>query len=181
MISQAPLIETDRLILRNWQKEDLARWYDVLQQEGVTRFLGGTSGTMEDVWRRIAAGVGSWSLMGFGRWAVTMKESNQLVGDVGLFNSWRALEPKIGEEPEIGWVFSPEVQGCGIASEAALAVLGWAEASLAPTRIWAIVSPENEASLRLASRLGFEPIGETLYHDEPTVVLERPAWAGCCE
>lgn len=177
MISQAPLIETDRLILRSWHKEDLPRWYDVLQQEGVTRFLGGTSGTMEDVWRRIAAGVGSWSLMGFGRWAVTNKESNQLVGDVGLFNSWRALEPKFGEEPEIGWVFSPEVQGLGIASEAAVAVLGWAEASIASTSIWAVVSPENEASLRLASRLGFEPVGETLYHDEPTVVLERPSWA----
>lgn len=176
MISYAPLIETDRLVLRSWRKEDLPRWYDILQQENVTRFLGGTSGTMEDVWRRIAAGVGSWSLMGFGRWAVTMKESNHLVGDVGLFNAWRALEPNFREEPEIGWVFSPEVQGRGIASEAALAVLGWAEANLTPTRIWAIVSPENGASLRLGSRLGFEPVGETLYHNETTVVLERPAW-----
>lgn len=64
---------------------------------------------MEEVWRRIAAGVGPWLLIGFGRWAITLKESNQLVGDVGLFNSWRELEPKFGEEPEIGWVFSPEV------------------------------------------------------------------------
>ena len=36
--------------------------------------------------------------------------------------------------------------------------------------------PANEPSLRLAAKLGFQTIGETLYHDEPTIVLKRPAW-----
>ncbi len=177
MFGEAPVIETDRLVLRGWRKDDLLPWYGILQEEGVTRFLGGTSGTKEDVWRRIAAGAGSWSLVGFGRWAVTMKETDQLVGDVGLFNAWRDLEPQFGEKPEMGWVFKPEVQGRGIAIEATVAVLQWAEANLQPTTIWAIIAPENEASMRLASRLGFNPVGKTLYHDEATVVLNRPPWA----
>lgn len=131
---------------------------------------------MEDVWRRMAAGVGSWPLLGFGRWAVTLKETNQLVGDVGLFNAWRAIEPQFGEDPEMGWVFAPEVQGRGIAFEATIAVLDWAEANLGPTAIWAIAHPENAASLALGSKLGFKAMGETLYHGDPTVILKRPAW-----
>jgi hypothetical protein len=31
--------------------------------------------------------------------------------------------------------------------------------------------------LRLADKLGFERVGDTTYHDDPTIVLKRPAWA----
>jgi RimJ/RimL family protein N-acetyltransferase len=55
-------------------------------------------------------------------------------------------------------------------------VIDWAEANLQPTPIWAIITPENEPSFRLAERLGFERVSETLYHDDPTVILRRPSW-----
>ena len=42
--------------------------------------------------------------------------------------------------------------------------------------IWAIIAPKNEPSLRLAEKLGFELHSETIYHDDTTVVLKRPAW-----
>ena len=32
------------------------------------------------------------------------------------------------------------------------------------TPIWAIIAPENEPSLKLAAKLGFERLNETLYH-----------------
>ena len=95
---------------------------------------------------------------------------------LSLFNAWRALEPVFGEEPEMGWIFSHEVHGQGMAGEACRAVLQWAEANLDPTPIWAIIAPENEPSLRLAAKLGFEHVGDTLYNSEPTIVLQRPAW-----
>jgi RimJ/RimL family protein N-acetyltransferase len=176
VIAEAPRIETDRLVLRAWRKDDFSPWHDILHEDEVARFLGGTGGTKEDVWRRLAGAVGSWPLLGFGGWAVTLKGTGELVGTVGLFNAWRALEPAFGEEPEMGWIFKPAVQGLGLASEATRAVLGWAQANLEPTPVWAIIHPENEASMRLAARLGFEPVGEVLYEDEPTLVLKRPAW-----
>ena len=101
----------------------------------------------------------------------------KLVGMLSLFNAWRAMEPEFGEEPEMGWIFAHEVHGQGMAGEACRAVIDWAEANLDPTPIWAIIAPANDPSLKLAAKLGFERVGDTLYHDDPTVVLKRPAWA----
>jgi RimJ/RimL family protein N-acetyltransferase len=130
----------------------------------------------EDCWRRILAGAGGWQFNGFGTWAVETRNESRLIGSAGLFTAWRALEPEFGEAPEMGWMFAAETHGKGMASEACRAILDWAESSLDPTPIWAIISPGNEPSFRLAERLGFERLSETTYQDEPTVVLRRPAW-----
>jgi RimJ/RimL family protein N-acetyltransferase len=171
----APTLETERLILRHYRKEDFRPHHAILSDREVMRHFSGPTISAEDCWRRMAAGVGSWSLLGFGGWAVTSRSDERLIGTVGLFNAWRALEPEIGEQPEMGWIFSTEVHGRGIAGEACRAVLDWADANLEPTPIWAIIAPSNEPSFRLAERLGFERVGETLYDDEPTAVLKRPA------
>ncbi len=130
----------------------------------------------EECWRRLAASVGMWDLVGFGGWAVVRKSDDKIVGMVGLFNAWRELEPEFGEQPEMGWIFAQEVHGQGMAGEACQAVLEWAESNLDSTPIWAIIAPENEPSLRLAAKLGFERVGDTLYNNDPTVILRRPVW-----
>jgi RimJ/RimL family protein N-acetyltransferase len=172
--SSAPTIETERLILRQYRKDDFAAHYAIVSDGDVMRHFSGPTISREDCWRRIAASVGSWTLLGFGAWAVTRKIDGKLVGTTSLFNAWRALEPEFGEEPEMGWIFATEVHGQGIAGEACRAVLDWADANLQPTPVWAIIAPSNEPSLRLAARLGFEPVHETDYHAEPTRVLRRP-------
>lgn len=139
------------------------------------RFVGGKGISEEDCWRRLAASVGMWDLLGFGGWAVVRKADDKIVGTVSLFNAWRALEPEFGEVPEMGWIFAREVHGQGIAGEACRAVLNWADANLQPTPIWAIIDPENGPSLALAERLGFQRVADSLYHGEPTVVLQRPS------
>jgi len=173
---EAPRIETERLVLRPWRKDDFRPYFEILQQPEVHRHFGPEPMGLEECWRRLSAAVGMWNLLGFGGWAVARKSDGRLVGMLSLFNAWRALEPQFGEEPEMGWIFASEVHGHGMAGEACRAVLEWAEANLRPTPIWAIIAPENEPSLRLAVKLGFERVGETLYNDDPTVVLKRAAW-----
>jgi RimJ/RimL family protein N-acetyltransferase len=177
VIREAPRIETDRLILRGWTRQDFRPWFEILQASAVGRFLGGTGATLEDCWRRLAGAAGSWPMLGFGGWAVTDKSDGALIGNVGLFNAWRDFEPQFGEQPEMGWIFAARTHGQGFAREACDAALAWTEASLEPTPIWAIVAPDNHASLRLADRLGFEPVSKVLYNGEPTAVLKRPAWS----
>ena len=133
--------------------------------------------TAEDCWRRIMASVGGWQLNGFGTWGVDRKSDGKLVGNVGFFTAWRDLEPEFGDEPEMGWMFAADTHGQGIASEACRAAITWLENHLQPTPIWAIVAPANEASLKLAGKLGFQRVSESIYHEEPTLVLRRPAWA----
>jgi RimJ/RimL family protein N-acetyltransferase len=174
---QAPVIETERLRLRPWRKADFRPYHAILQQPEVHRHFGPEPMGLEECWRRLSAAVGSWQLLGFGGWAVVRRADERLVGMLSLFNAWRDMEPEFGEQPEMGWIFAADVHGQGLASEACRAAIGWAEANLAPTAIWAIIAPANEPSLKLAQRLGFERLNETLYHDDPTVVLRRPAWA----
>ena len=76
-------------------------------------------------------------------------------------------------EVEIGWHLHPDVWGRGIATEAATRVLG--HASDLP-RIVAVTHPDNEASQRVARRLGMRDEGLTdRYYDTTTrlFVLER--------
>ena len=172
----APTLETERLRLRAWRKEDREPYFNILQEPAVFRHFGPQPLGMEDTWRRLMAAVGGWQLNGFGGWAVERKSDGKLLGMTALFNGWRDLEPEFGEQPEMGWIFATEAHGLGIAGEACRAVLDWAEHHLDPTPIWAIIAPANEPSLKLAAKLGFETIGETLYHDDPTIVLRRSAW-----
>lgn len=175
-ITKAPVIETERLRLRPWRKDDFRPYHAILSQPEVHRHFGPTPMNVEEAWRRLTSFVGGWQLLGFGMWAVEEKANGKLVGIVGLFNAWRGLEPEFGEEPEMGWIMAAETHGKGMASEACDAALDWAERNLKPTPIWAIIAPANEPSLKLAERLGFESIGEASYHGDPTVILRRPAW-----
>ncbi len=173
----APTLETERLELRHYRKSDFRDQQAILGDPLVMGQLGVTALGAEESWRRLSASVGMWDLMGFGGWAVLRKADGKLVGTVSLFNAWRALEPEFGEEPEMGWIFAREVHGQGIAGEACRAALAWADAHLPPTPVWAIVAPYNAPSLRLAERLGFDRLADSIYNDEPTAVLKRPARA----
>ena len=175
-ITKAPVIETERLRLRPWRKDDFRPYHAILSQPEVHRHFGPTPMNAEEAWRRLTSFVGGWQLVGFGMWAVEEKANGKLVGIVGLFNAWRGLDPEFGEKPEMGWIMAAETHGKGMASEACDAALDWAERNLKPTPIWAIIAPANEPSLKLAERLGFESIGEASYHGDPTVILRRPAW-----
>jgi RimJ/RimL family protein N-acetyltransferase len=172
----APTLETERLRLRAWRKADRETYFKILQEPAVFRHFGPEPMGMEECWRRLMAAVGGWELNGFGGWAVERKSDRRLLGMTALFTAWRDLEPEFGDEPEMGWIFATEAHGQGLAGEACSAALNWAEANMPPTPIWAIVAPANEPSLRLADKLGFERVSETLYNKDPTIVLRRPAW-----
>ena len=91
MIREAPRIETERLILRPWRKQDFAPYYAIVSDPEVMRHFSGPAMSKEDGWRRLAASVGSWPLLGFGGWAVARRSDERLIGMVSLFNAWRAL------------------------------------------------------------------------------------------
>jgi RimJ/RimL family protein N-acetyltransferase len=172
----APTVETERVRLRAWRRDDREKYFAILQEPAVFRHFGPEPMGMEECWRRLMAASGGWQLNGFGGWAVERKDDGKLLGMTALFTAWRDLDPEFGEEPEMGWIFATEAHGKGLAGEACRAVLDWAKTNLDPTPIWAIIAPANEPSLRLAGKLGFERLHETLYHKDPTVVLKRPAW-----
>lgn len=171
----APTIDTERLRLRAWRREDFRPYHAMLQEPAVHRFFGPEPMGQEECWRRMCAAAGNWLMNGFGGMAVERRHDGRLVGSMGLFTARRAIEPEFGDQPEMGWIFATETHGTGMAHEAGQAMLRWAEENLPPTPVWAIISEGNEPSFRLADRLGFRRVGKADY-EGPTAVLQRPAW-----
>ena len=173
MISEAPTLETERLILRAFRADDLDTLAAMWTDPAVFRFIGGKTLTREDTWRRALAAHGQWPYTGYGYWIAELKSSGEIVGQVGLADFKREMEPSIEGEPELGYVFSPNVHGQGIAYEACFAVLDWGDANLDCDSYPAIIAPENAPSIRLAERLGFESQPDATYLGAPVGLFRR--------
>ena len=174
MIRDAPRIETERLTLRGFRAGDLDAHAATLGDEETMRYIGGTPVGREDSWRRLLLGVGSWSLIGMGPWAVERKSDGRMVGHCGFFQFNREMSPSILGEPEMGWILDRSVHGQGIANEACRAALDWAEREIGAESYPAIIDLENAASMRLAERLGFIRQPDAIYRDAPIAFYRRP-------
>ena len=173
MLREAPLIETERLRLRPFHADDLDALAAMWADEGVVRYIGGQKLGREDTWRRSLAACGQWPFVGFGYWIVETKADGKVVGQAGFADFKRDMQPSIEGEPELGYVFVPAVHGQGIAGEACSAALSWADANLNASSYPAIISLENEASIRLAERLGFEREPDATYRGETIALFRR--------
>jgi RimJ/RimL family protein N-acetyltransferase len=171
--ADAPTLESERLVLRAHRREDFPDFFAMWTDPEVFRFIGGRQFTREEVWMRLLRGVGHWRLMGFGFWIVEEKASGRLVGEVGLGDFMRVIEPSLEGAIEAGWVLAPWAQGRGYATEAMTAALAWMDAALKPARCACIIDPDNAASIRVATKCGFAPACETLYRDAPILMFER--------
>lgn len=170
----APTLITPRLVLTAHHPHDLdecaAMWADPL----VYAPIGGQPRSREDVWIKLLRSIGQWTAFGYGAWIVRDAASGRLVGDVGLIEARRAIEPGIDDAPENGWALAGWAQRQGYALEALTAVLDWADAQgIARTRC--IIDPANAASLTLAGRLGYRDEVMGSYNDRPILIFSRPA------
>ena len=127
-----------------------------------------------EVWARLLTLVGHWTLLGFGYWAVEEKASGRYIGEIGLSDFKREIEPSFAGTPEIGWVLSPETHGKGYATEGARAAIEWGERNLPSTRTVCIIAPENAPSIRVAEKLGYREFARSTFRNEPIVLFERP-------
>ena len=171
----APRLETSRLRLRGFTLEDFAAYHATMSDPEVVRHIGGEPLKREEAMRRMCMFAGLWEIQGRGMWAVEIKDGGPIIGQVGLFDLKRDMQPSIEGMPEMGWIFDPSVHGQGIAREACEAALEWHETTFGSMEIPAIIAPENERSMRLAERLGFVRGDDGTYKDEPIAIFRRPA------
>ena len=169
----APRLETERLILRGFERGDLDDFAATLADPEVVRHLAIQPMSREDSFRRLLLAAGQWPILGMGMWAVESRASGRVVGHCGFFDMERDMEPSIRGEPEAGWIFDRSVHGQGIAFEACAAALAWADSTLDADTIPAIIAPGNSASMRLAERLGFVREPDAIYKDEPIALFRR--------
>lgn len=174
MIREAPRIETERLVLREFRAGDLDAHAVTLGDEEIMRHIGGKPLNREDSWRRLLMGIGMWSVVGMGPWAVERKSDGHMVGHCGFFQFHREMTPMILGEPEMGWIFDRSVHGQGIAFEACKAALDWAEREIGADSYPAIIDLDNAASMKLADRLGFVRQDDAQYRGSTIAFYRRP-------
>lgn len=75
-----PVIETGRLILCAHRLSDFTLLAEMWADPDVVRFIGGKPFTREESWVRLLRLLGHWKLLGFGYWAVELKESGRFIG-----------------------------------------------------------------------------------------------------
>lgn len=146
-----PVLETERLILRRWQSEDMGPFVAMQSDPEVMRFMKGRMGLM-DALMEIETYERCFEEYGYGMWAVCLRETGEFVGTVGIepFHAPGSARPM----PMMSWRLRRQYWGQNYAYEAAVAVLDYVQDHLHLEGIKADVTSENTRSLRLMRRLG---------------------------
>jgi RimJ/RimL family protein N-acetyltransferase len=159
-------LETDRCLLRDWAPADEPRVLDIYSRWEVARWLGAEPKAMETP-EQAARFVDRCSTMNreepvARRWAVERKDDGLVLGTIILVQLPEP-SPESGFPDgrfEVGWHFHPDAWGQGFASETARAALTWGFGH-GLDEVFAVVRPDNAASLNVCRRLGMAALGRT--------------------
>jgi len=145
-------VRGERLLLRPLAVSDADALLVYRSRDDVCRYVPFEPMSRDDILERIAGQWARTELTDEGQ-ALTLGaqvgETGELAGDVMLF--WHSREHAGGE---LGYVFNPALGGRGYATEAANLMLQLGFEELGLHRIVARIDERNEASVRLARRLG---------------------------
>jgi RimJ/RimL family protein N-acetyltransferase len=155
-------LRTDRLVLRQWEAADLDGLARMYSDPQVTRYLGdGRCLTRAETAEMIGIMQRHWDEQGFGLWAATVKESDALIGRIGL--AVPSFLPEVLPAVEVGWVLDRAFWGRGLATEGARACLEFGFTTLELDRIISICNAGNVASERVMVKLGMRLERETVH------------------
>ena len=144
-----PTVETARLRLRAFHAADLDAYAAMQANPNVMRHLvTGQTATRIQTWYTMLTSAGSWALRGYGMWAVEEVAGGCFIGSVGVF------EPLDWPEPEIAYSLDQPFWHQGFATEAAAAARDWLFAHFPCPRAASFIRSDNQASIRVAERLG---------------------------
>ncbi|MCF6117428.1 MAG: GNAT family N-acetyltransferase [Mesorhizobium sp.] len=155
-----PTLETERLVLRGWRKEDFPAHAAFYADHKRMRYMGGPKSEWE-AWTVFAAMLGEWVLSGYGLFAVQLRETRSVIGRVGLWH------PSYLDEPELAWSLYAGFDGRGYATEAARRVQVWTARDIGLPALMSFVHPENLPSQAVARRLGATLLPATTLCGEP--------------
>ncbi|MGL4184745.1 MAG: GNAT family N-acetyltransferase [Thiotrichaceae bacterium] len=147
------MIETNRLILRNWCDEDYSAFARLNADPRVMRYFPACLSTTESdaLAERLRSLI---TQQDWGIWAVVLKQSNEFIGFTGLYGPTTdfTIEPSI----EVAWRFATQYWGKGYATEAASAVIAFGFEQINLAEIIAFTAVVNQRSQAVMQRLGMQ-------------------------
>jgi RimJ/RimL family protein N-acetyltransferase len=164
-----PVLETERLILRAPELAD----FDAYAQFFTTdrcQYVGGKR-TIRMSWPFFCHHIGHWVLKRFGTFMITRR------GDTRALGMIMAWHPEGVPEREVGWtIFDPDLEGTGIAREAASRVLTHVFHDLKWDTAVSYIAPANDRSVALAEKLGatLDPNAVQTDPADPDLIYRHP-------
>lgn len=144
-------IETDRLVLREFQSADIDRIVAFFSEDESQALILSTQRNPEVIrlfMTSAAEFAGRVDRIGF-HFVVDLKETGESIGYIGISNVWPG-----STVANIGWHFGVSYSRRGYATEAAKALLGFCFAERRVSRVFGDCFAENLASVRVFHKIG---------------------------
>ncbi|WP_159640495.1 GNAT family N-acetyltransferase [Erysipelothrix anatis] len=136
------ILETERLIIRNYVATDVTDAAEFLMDEETMYYIPETFKSLSELQQFIVAPEHTNNYL-----PVELKSSGKIIGHISFMDVFQ------GHTYEIGWVFNKKYQGQGYAFEAAKAIMMDGFSNRALHRIIATAQPQNSSSWKLMERL----------------------------
>jgi len=160
------ILETDRLLLRMFTPADLDGLDHIFSQPNVLKYLGlrGEPMSRAETEFALSSIIKHWQKHGYGRWAVTLKDSGKLIGCAGLRN--------YEDNAELVFLIDEPYWGQGFATETARACLNFGFEQREFKNILAFARPQNAASRKVLEKVGMRFVKETVVFEVFVVQYE---------
>jgi ribosomal-protein-alanine N-acetyltransferase len=145
------ILETPRLLLRHLERQDLPALAALYADPEIRRHFPDGTRTHEETREEL-----EWFLHGhprhptLGLWAVVEKRSGAFLGRCGLLPWDISGRPEV----ELAFLIAKSRWREGFGTEAASGIVAHAADSLRLSRLICLISPGNEASVRVATKVG---------------------------
>lgn len=153
MLPQDSIIQTDRLILRQWKETDLEPFAQLNADPRVMEHFPSIK-TFEESSQEYEAILEHFKKHGYGWWAVSEKNKTHFIGFIGLryIDFPASFTPAI----EIAWRLAYDYWGRGYATEGALGSLKYGFEVLQVPEIISFTSIPNTRSQAIMKRIGMQ-------------------------
>lgn len=148
------LLETERLVFRDHEPDDLESFCDMEADPEVRRFVGGKPRTRDAAAHKFRIVYLRPVQNRIGLCATVLKPDGRYIGYCGIYPHFGDAGP-VGREASLAFYLARAYWGRGLATEAARAWVDAGFRELGLRRIVADVQVGNAASVRILEKLGF--------------------------
>jgi len=149
------ILETERCSIRETTIEDVDKFYEIYSEPSMTKYMEGLFENPDDEKRYTKDYIDKvYGLLGFGTWTILDKETSDIIGRAG-FSIRNGFD-----NVELGFLISVPYQNQGRAVEVCNAILDYGQKVLMFDKVQALVKKENEVSIHILKKLGFEVCDE---------------------
>jgi 3-dehydroquinate dehydratase / shikimate dehydrogenase len=165
-------LQTERLILRHWQKSDVELLAKLNSDPRVMEYFPKMK-TLDETIHDYHLLVETMEKHGWGFWAMELKDTHQFIGEVGL--EFVDFEASFTPAVEIGWRIGYEFWGNGYATEGATEVLKFGFDVLNLKEVVSFTTVANQRSRHVMEKIGMkhDPDGDFDFHTFPEGHIHR--------